>query len=336
MNLVIMRWVLISLVLVLTACQKSDSPSSKKSIAVIPKGTTHVFWKSIQAGAYKAGNELDVHIDWIGPEKEDDRQQQISLVDNQVLNQVSGILLAPIDDMALRRPVQSAVDAGIPVIIIDSGLRDADKLYTSFIATNNYRGGELAAIELARILGGKGRVILLRFVEGSASTEERAQGFLDKINSYSEIEVVSAEQYGGATQAQAQQVAENLLLRFSGPSGQMLIDGIFCCNESTTYGMLQTLRRKRQTGQIKFIGFDSSPPLLEGLQNKELQGLVVQNPFKMGYLGIKTMMQHLRGEPVEKEIDTGVTLVTNENLGDAEIMEILFPDIEKWLRIGTD
>ena len=336
MNLVIMRWVLISLVLVLTACQKSDSPSSKKTIAVIPKGTTHVFWKSIQAGAYKAGNELDVHIDWIGPEKEDDRQQQISLVDNQVLNQVSGILLAPIDDMALRRPVQSAVDAGIPVIIIDSGLRDADKLYTSFIATNNYRGGELAAIELARILGGKGRVILLRFVEGSASTEERAQGFLDKINSYSEIEVVSAEQYGGATQAQAQQVAENLLLRFSGPSGQMLIDGIFCCNESTTYGMLQTLRRKRQTGQIKFIGFDSSPPLLEGLQNKELQGLVVQNPFKMGYLGIKTMMQHLRGEPVEKEIDTGVTLVTNENLGDAEIMEILFPDIEKWLRIGTD
>ena len=318
------------LLFLLLACQKTDLSENKFKIAVIPKGTTHVFWKSIQAGAKNAGKEFKVQIDWIGPEKEDDRQQQISLVDNQVLNQVSGILLAPIDDMALRRPVQSAVAAGIPVIIIDSGLKESEDIYTSFIATNNYKGGTMAADELARILRKKGRVVVLRFIEGSASTEERAGGFLETIRRYPEIRVVSAEQYGGATQSQAQQVAENLLLRFTEPSGNLLIDGIFCTNESTTYGMLQALRRKRLSGQVSFIGFDSSPALLEGLINSEVQGLVVQNPFQMGYLGVKTMIQHLQGGKVEKKIDTGVTLVTNANRTEPEIRDIIYPDLEKW------
>jgi ribose transport system substrate-binding protein len=318
------------------ACQHSDQSANKTILTVIPKGTTHVFWKSIQAGANKAGKELAVRIDWIGPEKEDDRQQQIALVDNQILNQVSGIILAPIDDMALRRPVQAAVAAGIPVIIIDSGLKDSEDVYTSFIATNNYRGGQLAAAEMAKILGQNGRVIVLRFVEGSASTEERARGFLETIKDYADIQVVSDEQYGGATQSQAQQVAENLLLRFTDQSGKIIIDGIFCTNESTTYGMLQALKRKHLTGQLRFIGFDSSPALLEGLQNSEIQGLIVQNPFQMGYLGVKTMMAHLQGEPVEKVIDTGVTLVTSQNRDHPAIREILNPDIDEWLKISSD
>jgi ribose transport system substrate-binding protein len=95
--------------------------------------------------------------------------------------------------------------------------------------------------------------------------------------------------------------------------------------------MLQALRRKRLAGKVRFIGFDSSPALLEGLRNKELEGLVVQNPFKMGYLGVIKMMQTLRGEPVEKEIDTGVTLVNRENMDKAEIKQLLSPDLEKWL-----
>jgi len=331
MALLTRQWIFFALLLLFTACQKSDTGPAQQTIAVIPKGTTHVFWKSIQAGAYKAGSELGVKIDWIGPEKEDDRQQQISLVDNQVLNQVAGIVLAPIDELALRRPVQYAVKAGIPVIIIDSGLRDAEEFYTSFIATNNYMGGELAAQALAGVLGEKGRVIVLRFVEGSASTEKRAAGFLDKIKNYPAIEVASAEQYGGATQSQAQQVAENILLRFTDPAGELNIDGIFCTNESTTYGMLQALRRKRLSGQVRFVGFDSSPALLEGLRNKELDGLVVQDPFKMGYLGVKTMMQALHGEPVGKEIDTGVTLVNQKNMDHPEIKQLLHPDLKKWL-----
>jgi len=317
--------------MILLACKQRSADADKLTIAVIPKGTTHVFWQSIHAGALKAAHELDVNAIWLGPEKEDDRQQQIALVDNQVMNQVSGIVLAPLDEMALRRPVADAVQKGIPVVIIDSGLKDSEDVYTSFIATNNKEGGRIAARQLGKFLAGRGDVIVLRFVEGSASTENRAQGFLEAIQEFPDITVISDEQYGGATKAQAQQSSENLLLRFMDKSGNLTIDGIFCTNESTTYGMLQALKRKRLAGSIKFVGFDSSEPLLEGLKAGEINGLVVQNPFKMGYLGVKTMVMHLKGQQVEKLVDTGVTFVTLENFNDKEIQELIYPDLEKWM-----
>jgi len=323
--------VLIIIIMILLACKQRSADADKLTIAVIPKGTTHVFWQSIHAGALKAAHELDVNAIWLGPEKEDDRQQQIALVDNQVMNQVSGIVLAPLDEMALRRPVADAVQKGIPVVIIDSGLKDSEDVYTSFIATNNKEGGRIAARQLGKFLAGRGDVIVLRFVEGSASTENRAQGFLEAIQEFPDITVISDEQYGGATKAQAQQSSENLLLRFMDKSGNLTIDGIFCTNESTTYGMLQALKRKRLAGSIKFVGFDSSEPLLEGLKAGEINGLVVQNPFKMGYLGVKTMVMHLKGQQVEKLVDTGVTFVTLENFNDKEIQELIYPDLEKWM-----
>jgi ribose transport system substrate-binding protein len=323
--------VLVMIIVLFLSCKQKSADADKYTIAVIPKGTTHVFWQSIHAGALKAAHELDVNAIWLGPEKEDDRQQQIALVDNQVMNQVSGIVLAPLDEMALRRPVSDAVQKGIPVVIIDSGLKDSEDVYTSFIATDNKEGGRIAARQLGKFLGGKGAVVVLRFVEGSASTENRARGFLEAIQEFPEIMVVSDEQYGGATKAQAQQSSENLLLRFMDTSGNLTIDGIFCTNESTTYGMLQALRRKRLAGSIKFVGFDSSEPLLEGLKAGEIHGLVVQNPFKMGYLGVKTMVMHLQGQQVEKLVDTGVTFVTLENFYDKEIQELIYPDLEKWM-----
>jgi ribose transport system substrate-binding protein len=315
----------------LCACKQKKGEEEKLSVAVIPKGTTHVFWKSIQAGAMKCGQEMGVDVIWVGPEKEDDRQQQIALVDNQVMNQVSGIILAPLDEMALRRPVRDAVRKGVPVVIIDSGLKDSEEIYTSFIATDNREGGRIGGRELGNMLGGKGNVIVLRFVEGSASTENRAEGFLEAINKFPDITVVSQEQYAGATKAQAQQASENFLLRFMDETGSLTIDGIFCTNESTTYGMLQALKRKRLAGKVKFVGFDSSPPLVEGLKQGEIHGLVVQNPFKMAYLGVKTMVSHLRGQTVENYIDTGVTFVTVDNLKNPDIQEIIYPDLEKWL-----
>jgi ribose transport system substrate-binding protein len=316
---------------ILYACKQKEGAEEKLSVAVIPKGTTHVFWKSIQAGAMKCGQELGVDVIWVGPEKEDDRQQQIALVDNQVMNQVSGIVLAPLDEMALRRPVRDAVRKGVPVVIIDSGLKDSEDVYTSFIATDNREGGRIGGRELGNMLGGKGNVIVLRFVEGSASTEKRAEGFLEAIKKFPDITVVSEEQYAGATKAQAQQASENFLLRFMDESGSLTIDGIFCTNESTTYGMLQALKRKRLAGRVKFVGFDSSPPLVEALKQGEIHGLVVQNPFKMAYLGVKTMVSHLRGQKVESYIDTGVTFVTVDNLKNPEIQEIIYPNLEKWL-----
>ncbi|HDL18794.1 MAG TPA: sugar ABC transporter substrate-binding protein [Bacteroidetes bacterium] len=305
--------------------------SNETVIAVIPKGTTQVFWQTVHAGAIKAAKELNVKINWIGTEKEDDRKQQITLVDNQAMNRISGIVLAPLDNMALRRPVKRAVQNHIPVVIMDSGLKDSEDLTVSFVATDNREGGHLAGREMAKILGGKGKVVLLRYQEGSASTENREDGFLETLKEYPGIEVVSDEQYAGSTTATAQQASENLLFRFRDAKGNLTIDGIFCVNESSTYGMLQALRRQRLAGSVKFIGFDASPPLVEGLKQKEISGLIVQNPFNMGYLSVKTMYQHLKGEKVPKRIDTGVVFVTPENMNTPEMKELISPDLEKWL-----
>ena len=310
----------------------TNNNSSEQTIVVIPKGTTHVFWQSIHAGAIKASKEFGVKINWIGTEKEDDRQQQISLVDNQAMNQVSGIVLAPIDDKAMRRPVERAVQNKIPVVIIDSELHDSEDLIVSFVATDNLEGGKIGGHELAKTLNETGKVIMLRCMEGAASTDKREQGFLEAISKYPNIEVVSDEQYAGAVVSQALQVSENLLFRFKDADGNLIIDGIFCPNESSTYGMLQALRRQRLAGKVKFVGFDSSPALVEGLENNEIHGLVVQNPFNMGYFGVKIISQYLNGETVQKKIDTGVTLVTPENMNIPEMQELINPNLEKWLK----
>ena len=313
------------------ACTTSETEEPTITIAVIPKGSTHIFWESVHAGAIKASVELGVDINWVGPEKEDDRQQQIAVVDNQVLNNVSGIVLAPLDEMALRRPVRDAVRRNIPVIIFDSALHDSEDIYTSFIATDNRKGGRIAGREMGKFLGGKGRVVLLRYMEGSASTTNREEGFLESLEEFPEITLVSDEQYAGATRAQAQQASENLLLRFKDEQGNLTIDGIFCPNASSTYGMLQALRRQRQAGKVIFIGFDSDDPLVKGLEQGEIHGLVVQNPFQMGFLGVKVMLDHLRGVPVEKRIDTGVTFVVKKDLEKPEIQELIDPNLEYWL-----
>ncbi len=320
------------LVAALTACNPGPQTQEDLTIAVIPKGTTHIFWESVHAGALKASKELGIQIRWVGPEKEDDRQQQIAVVDNQVLNQVSGIVLAPLDAMALRRPVRDAVARSVPVIIIDSALHESEDIYTSFIATDNREGGRIAGRKIGEALTGAGRVVLLRYMEGSASTNNREQGFLEALTEHPDIAVVSDEQYAGATRAQAQQASENLLIRFKDAQGNLTVDGIFCPNASSTYGMLQALRRHRLAGKVVFVGFDSDEPLIKALEQGEIAGLVVQNPFNMGYLGVKSMLDFLNGKPVAKRIDTGVTYVSIENLFDPDIQQLIDPDLEYWLK----
>ncbi len=315
----------------IAGCGGQETDDGQVTIAVIPKGTTHVFWQSIHAGARKAEAETGVKVIWVGPEKEDDRQQQIALIDNQVINQVDGVVVAPLDETALRRPIRDAVNRSVPVVIMDSALKDADDIYASFVATDNVEGGKLAGRQMAEMLGGKGRVIMLRLQEGSASTEKRENGFLEAIAEFPDIEVASSEQYGGVTTASAQQASENLLLRFKDSDGNLTIHGVFCPNESTTHGMLQALRRQRLAGGMKFIGFDAAPALIEGMEKDEIHGLVVQDPFKMGYLSVKTMLAHLNGESVEKRIDTGVYFVTKSNLSEPNIQELVAPDLAKWL-----
>lgn len=299
----------------------------KQRIALIPKGTTHDFWKSVHAGAIKAERELgDVEVVFRGPEKEDDRNQQVGLVEDFISAGVSAIVLAPLDDQALVRPVRQATESRIPVVIIDSGLSaEVGRDFASFVATDNRKGGELAGQRMIDLLGGKGRVLLLRYQEGSASTMLREEGFVKSIQAASGIQLIDPKRYSGATRATAQEASEGLLIAHAG------VDGIFCPNESSTFGMLLALRSRGLAGKIRFVGFDASSELVAALGKGEIHGLIVQNPFKMGYLGVKTVVDALRGKPVEPRIDTGVALVTPENMGQPELKELLAPDLAKYL-----
>jgi ribose transport system substrate-binding protein len=311
------------------ACSRGESAKAY-SIGVVPKGTTHEFWKSIHAGAIKAARELDGHgikvdVTWKGPMREDDREQQVQVVEGFLSQGVNGIVLAPLDERALVRPVEEAKRAGIPTVIIDSDL--ASKEIVSFVATDNLKGGELAADRLGQLLGNKGRVLLLRYQEGSASTTFRENGFLRRMRtSYPGITVISSDQYAGPTRDTAKRAAENLLNRFGGD-----LQGIFCVNESSTAGTLLALQDINRAGKIAFVGFDSSGPFIEAVRNGQLHGLVVQNPLNMGYLGVVTMVNHLQGKAVERRIDTGVWMITSDNLDTPQSQELLRPPIDKYL-----
>jgi len=300
------------------------------TIAVVPKGTTHEFWRAIHAGAVQAAQELtasgdSVRIIWKGPLREDDREQQVQVVEGFTSQGVSGIVLAPLDDRALVRPVEEAKGAGVPTVIIDSGLQ-SDQI-VSFVATDNYKGGELCAERLGTLLNGKGKVLVLRYQEGSASTTEREKGFIDKMKSaYPGITLVSSDQYAGATRETAKRASENLLNRFGNE-----LTGIFTPNESSTDGMLLALQDIAKAGKIRLVGFDASKNLLDAMRAKQLDGVAVQSPMKMGYLGVKTMVAHLKNQPVEKRIDTGVSLVTPENMDTPASKELTNPPVDKYL-----
>ena len=309
-------------------CSRANQ-SGTLTIAVIPKGTTHVFWQSIHAGAAKAAKEVGVSIIWRGPLREDERDSQVSEVEGFVSRGVSGIVLAPLDEAALAQPVADAKRAGIPVVIIDSGLKGND--FVSFVATDNRKGGRLAGDHLASLLHDKGRVVMLRYAEGSESTIQREEGFLEAIKARPGIEVVSANQYGGADVEGAYKRSEALLSGLKRADGRLDIDGIFTPNESTSLAMLRVLQDNGWAGKVKFVGFDASDTLVKGMSDGHIDGLVLQDPVNMGYLGVKTLVSHLRGSPVEKRIDTGVRLVTRDHMNDPDVKELLHPDLSKWL-----
>lgn len=307
------------------------SAADTYQIAVIPKGTTHEFWKSIHAGAEKAKVELAaqgiaVNVIWKGPLKEDDREQQVQVVENFIGRRVDGIVLAPLDNRALVGPVETATRGKIPVVIIDSGL--ATKAITSFVSTDNREGGRIAARNLGRLLNGKGNVIMLRLQVGSASTEEREAGFMEVMQKdFPAIRLLSTDQHAGVTRDTAKRAAETLLSRYGRE-----VTGVFACNESSAVGMLLALRDAGLAGKVKFVGFDSGETLNAGLKSGDIDGLVVQNPMNMGYLGVKTVVAALRGEKVPAQIDTGVGFVTKENFNDPAMADIVNPPLSKYLK----
>jgi ribose transport system substrate-binding protein len=295
------------------------------TIAVIPKGATHEHWARVKIGAEKAAAELTaanvpVQVIWKGPIREDDREQQIQVVEGFISQGVEGIVLAPLDSRALKRPVEEAAQAGIPTVVFDSAL-EPPHVAVSYVSTDNGKGGRLAARRMGELLKGKGTVLMLRYQEGSAATEEREAGFLAELKAgFPGITVLSSDQYAGATRDTAKRASENLLNRYASR-----VDGIFTPNESSTAGMLLALQDIGKAGAITFVGFDYSASFIEPLRKGEIKGFVVQHPVNMGYLSVKTMVAHLQKQPVPGVVDTGVELVTLENLEDPKIQAVIDP-----------
>jgi ribose transport system substrate-binding protein len=288
-------------------------------IAVIPKSTTHVFWRAVEAGAREGAKEAGAEIIWKGSLKEDDPAQQIQIFEQFVAEDVSGIVLAPIDDAALKRPVAAAMQKGIPVVIMDSAFEgEPVKDFVCTVSTNNRRAGEMAGEQLGELLHGKGKVVLFRYIEVCASTNQREAGFLAAIKKFPEIQVIVDNRCSGTTISEAHSAASNMLDKLKEA------DGIFCSNEPSTLGMLLALKQNNLAGSKKLVGFDTSPGLVEGLKSGEIKALVAQNPKKMGREAVQALIAIMKGETVPAVIDTGAAVVTKENLATSEIQALLF------------
>jgi ribose transport system substrate-binding protein len=307
----------------------NDSASSKGAgnktgklrIGVIPKGTSHQFWRSVHAGAEAAAKELgDVEVLWKGPETEADTIGQISVVKNFITNDVDGIVLAPNHSQDLVDVVEEAKAEKIPVVIFDSGLAAGTEV-TSYVATDNLRGGQMAGQALAEAMGHKGGVVMLRYKEGSESTEQREKGFLNAMKDEPNIKVLSSDQYAGTTTESALEAATNVLNKFRDE-----ITGIFAVCEPNCNGTLEALVQTGMAGKVKFMAFDSSESLIKGLGEKTVAGIVLQDPFEMGKRSVLALVSHLRGAKVEAYINTGEYVATDENQNTDPFNRLLRPE----------
>lgn len=313
--LLVVLFVIIIAVSVTIGIARKGMNKEERTIAVIPKGTTHIFWQSVKAGAEKAGLEAGVKILWNGPELETDREKQIQIIEDFVVRKVSGIVLAPLDSKALIPSVEKMYEKNIPCVIIDSGI-ETDK-YVSFVATDNYMGGVIAARRMGEILNGTGKVIVVKYVPGSDSTTQRENGFIETIQKeFSGIKIVDSK-YGMGTVETALQATEDLLTRNAD------VDGLYACNASTAVGAMQGLQSQGRAGKIKMVGFDAEDALVGGLRSGVIDSLVVQNPYKMGYEGVKAVIAKLDGKEVQQRIDTGVELITVQRLTEPQIKALL-------------
>ena len=311
-----------------TAPAPSDSGASggstekKLRIAVIPKGTTHVFWKSVHAGAEKAAKELgNVEILWKGPLQEDQTASQIDVVQDFTTKKVDGICVAPNDKQAMVAAVAEAVEAGIPVVIFDSALQDESKI-VSYVATDNYKGGQLAAKRMGEVLGGKGGVVMLRYHVGSESTEQREEGFLDTLKKeFPDITILSSDQYAETTPESSLTKAMDVLNKYKSE-----VNGIFAVCEPNAAGVLGALKETELGTKVKLIAFDPSENLVRAMEDGFCHGIVLQDPVTMGYQSVMAIVKKIRSETVEKRIGTGEFLATPENMKTPEMDKLLSPE----------
>ena len=306
--------------LVLAGCNKGPQ---KRRIAVVPKAAAHIFWQTVHAGVVAAGRDLNVEIVWNAPTAETDFSRQIQIVDSMLAQRVDGLAVAASDRTALNASLDRAAQLGIPVTVFDSGVDSTN--YMTFLATNNYEAGQMAARKLAELIGGKGKIAMVQHMPGSNSTMDRERGFEDVIRKeFPDIHIV-AQQYGMADHSKALSAAENILTAHTD------LSGIFCSTEPSSLGTSQALKERGLAGKVKFVAFDSTDKMVEDLRAGVIDAMVVQDPFKMGYEAVKTVADKLNGHTPPKKIDLSGRVVTKADLDKPDVHALLFPDVQKYL-----
>src|SRR3984893_2356343 len=303
-----------------TGCQNSR----KKVIGVVPKGTAHIFWQSVQAGSIAAGRDLGVGVVWNGPSQETEYSRQVQIVDSMVARGVDGLAVAATDRTALSQPIDRAAKAGILATVFDSGV-DTEN-YLTFVAQTNYEGGQLGRRRLAELIHDKGKVAIVMNAPGSGSTMDREKGFEDVIaKEFPNIKIV-ARQFGMSDRAKARDAAENML------GAHPDLDGMFASAEPSSVGAALAIKARGLTDKVNLVAFDSTVGMIEDLKNGAIDAMVVQDPFKMGYQAVKTQVDHLRGITIPKRIDLSARVITKPDLDKPDVKELLFPDLDKYLK----
>jgi ribose transport system substrate-binding protein len=311
---------IISMFCFLAGCTKSERPV----VGVVPKGANHIFWQTVHAGAIRAAQEYGLDIEWNAPTVEIDAGRQIAIVQSMITRHLAGIAVAPVDRTALVNVVERAHTAGIPVAVFDSDV-DTDKRI-AYVATDNREGGRMAARCLGEVLRGEGKVAIIGFMPGSASTTERDEGFAGEMRkSFPKIRIVQTV-FGMADRAKARAATENIL------AAHPDLRGIFANNESSSAGAVMALKARANT-QVRTVAFDANDQLIGDLQDRIIDALVLQNPFLMGYESVKAVARKLKGETPKPHIDSGVYLVRRVDMEKPEIIELLRPDVQRWLRL---
>jgi ribose transport system substrate-binding protein len=317
-----MRFLPLLFVLLVAGCTKPAVPK----IGVIPKGASHQFWLTVQAGAIEAGREFGYEIEWNAPALEIDASRQIDIMQSMVTRQLAGVAIAPVDKQALAAVIEKATKQGIPVAVYDSDVDTLSRL--TYIATDNKEAGRMAARRMGEVLNGKGKVLVVGFMPGSASTMEREAGFVEEAKAkFPGMEVMEV-QFGMANRSKAMAVTENAL------TSHKDLAGVFADNESSLAGAVQALKSRNRKG-IKLVGIDASEQLIADLREDWIDSLIVQDPFQMGYLSVKAIADKRKGSAVSARTDLAAKLILKTDLANPAVQDLLFPKLEKWLKGGS-
>ncbi|UDL88288.1 ABC transporter substrate-binding protein [Mesorhizobium sp. PAMC28654] len=294
------------------------------TIPIIVKDTTSFYWQIVLAGARKAGKDLGVNVPELGAQAETDVNGQISILENAVAGNPAAVVISPTEFKALGKPIDEAATK-VKVIGIDSGADS--KAFTSFLTTDNVQGGRVAADGLAAAIGAanggkvEGKVALITALPGAGSLEQRAQGFKEELKAKYPGLTLVADKYADGQATTGLNIATDLIT--ANPD----LKGIFASNLIMAQGVGQAVAENKLAGKLALIGFDSDEKLIKFLNDGVISGLVVQDPYRMGYDGIKTALAASKGEKVEANVDTGANLVTKANMKEPKIDALLNPKL---------